>query len=204
MTETAAVGATPAAGGATPPQSPPATPAAGQPTAPPPPATSDDYPEGLGDAGKRAIDRMKAERDSALDSAKAAVRERDELKARTQTESERALDEAKKSGASEVTERFHVQIRRAEVRSALTGAGINASVLDLAAKADEFAALKVSDDGEVAGLDAAVEAFKRARPDLFTAKATPRPGDSGLGPRGTPAAGGPDLNSWIRKEAGRA
>jgi hypothetical protein len=64
--------------------------------------------------------------------------------------------------------------------------------------------LKVTDDGEVTGLDAAVDAFKRARPDLFAARSAPRPGDAGLGPRGTPAAGGIDMNTAIRRMAGRA
>jgi hypothetical protein len=146
---------------------------------------------------------MKAERDAATALAKAAEKERDELRAAGLSESEKAVADARKAGAAEVTERFHGQIRRAEVRAALTSAGINASVLDLAAKADEFAALKVTDEGEVAGLDAAVDSFKKARSDLFASKATPRSGDVGLGPRGTPAAGGQDLNSWIRKEAGR-
>lgn len=206
MTETAVAGATPAVAGATPTQSPPAQPAAGAPASPPPPpATGDDYPEGLGDAGKRAIDRMKAERDSASDRAKAAELERDELKARGLTESERAIADAKKAGAAEVTERFQGQIRRAEVRSALTSAGISASVLDLATNASEFAALKVNDEGEVVGLDTAVEAFKRAKADLFTPKTPARPtGDAGLGPRGTPAAGGIDMNTAIRRAAGRA
>lgn len=200
MTQTASAGATPAAGDATSPQTP-VSPAAATPSAAAPSATDDD-PQ-LGDAGKRALNDERRARREAEDRAKALERERDELKAATQTESEKAIAEAKKAGAAEVTERFHGQIRRAEVRAALTSAGINASVLDLAAKADEFAALKVTDEGEVSGLDAAVEAFKRARPDLFAAKTAPRSGDAGLGPRGTPAAGGPDLNSWIRKEAGR-
>lgn len=149
---------------------------------------------------------MKAERDAASALAKAAERERDELMAKSLTDSERAIADAKKAGAAEVTERFHGQIRRAEIRSALTSAGINASVLDLAAKADEFAALKVTDEGEVSGLDGAVEAFKKARPDLFTGgkPAAPRTGDSGLGPRGTPAASGFDMNTIIRRSAGRA
>ena len=201
MTETASAGATPAVAGATPAQTP-ASPAASSPPAAPSSATDDDLQ--LGDAGKRALAEERRTRREAEERATKAERERDELQAKHLTEAEKAVAEAKKAGSAEATEKWTAQIRRAEVRSALTGAGINASVLDLAAKADEFAALTVSDDGEVTGLDAAVEAFKRARPDLFTPKATPRPGDSGLGPRGTPAAGGPDLNSWIRKEAGRA
>jgi hypothetical protein len=39
--------------------------------------------------------------------------------------------------------------------------------VSLAARADEFGALKVTDDGEVDGLDDAVGAFKKAHPDLF-------------------------------------
>lgn len=203
MTETAAAGATPVVGGATPPQSQPATPAATTAAPASTPATSDDYPEGLGDAGKRALDRMKAERDAATASAKAAERERDELKAAGLTDSERAIADAKKAGAAEVTERFHGQIRRAEVRSALTAAGINPQVLDLAAKADEFAALKVTDDGDVTGLEAAVDGFRKSHVDLFAAKGARPAGDAGLGPRGAPATAGQDMNSMIRKAAGR-
>lgn len=200
-TDTASAGAMPAAGGAMPPQTP-AQPAAAPPPAGASPATGDD--QQLGDAGKRALEDERRARREADDRVKAVQKELDDLKAQSLTDSERAVADAKKAGAAEVTERFHGQIRRAEIRTALTGAGINASVLDLAAKADEFAALKVTEDGDVQGLDAAVEAFKKARPDLFTAaKAAPRP-DSGLGPRGAPAAGGPDLNTFIRRSAGRA
>lgn len=201
MTETQSAGATPAAGGATPPQTP-AQPAAATTSAVAPSATDGDEP--LGPAGTRALEAERRTAREAQDRASALQRELDELKVKGLSESERAVADAKKAGAQEVTERFHGQIRRAEVRSALTSAGINPSVLDLAAKADEFAALKVNESGEVDGLDAAVEAFKRARSDLFTPKTTPRPADSGLGPRGTPAAPGNDMNTFIRRSAGRA
>lgn len=204
MPETAAAGATPVVDGATPSQSQPATtPAATQPGAPASTAT-DDYPEGLGDAGKRALDRMKAERDAATAQAKAAERERDELKAATLTDTEKAIADAKKAGAAEVTERYQGQIRRAEVRSALTAAGISPQLLDLAIRADEFAALKVTDDGAVSGLEAAVEAFRKGHGDLFAAKTPSAAGDAGLGPRGTPAPAGTDMNSFIRRQSGRA
>ena len=62
---------------------------------------------------------------------------------------------------------MNAQVRRAEVKAALTAAGINASVLDLATKGDEFAALTVSDVGDVEGLSEAVAAFKASQPDLF-------------------------------------
>jgi hypothetical protein len=203
MTDNASAGATPAAGGATPPQTP-AQPAPATPAAATTSATGDD--DGLGDAGKRAL---RAERDRAS----AAERERDDLKRRfeelensSKSEHEKALAQAKRDGATEVAERYQAAIRRSEVRAALTAAGVPATLIDLASRADGFAALKVSDQGEVQGLDEALEAFRKATPDLFAkAPATPpRPADFGGGPRGTPATGGRDMNTLIRSAAGRS
>lgn len=147
---------------------------------------------------------MKAERNAAVDRAKAAERERDDLKGRHQTAEEKALDDAKKAGATEVHGRLSERIRASEVRAALTAAGITAAVLDLAVRADEFAKLKVTDEGEVQGLDEAVKTFKGARADLFAKpQPNPKPTDAGLGPRGT-AASGFDMNDAIRRAAGRA
>jgi hypothetical protein len=201
MTDNASAGATPVAGGATPPQTP-AQPAPGSTTAAPTSATGDD--DALGDAGKRAI---RAERDRAA----AAERERDQFKSRleelensSKSEHEKALAQAKKDGAAEVAPRYQAALRRSEVRSALSAAGVSANVLDLATRADEFASLKVNDEGAVEGLAGAVEAFKKAMPDLFK-PATPRPTGAayGGGPQGAPATGGVDMNSIIRRAAGR-
>ena len=168
MTDNAPAGATPVVPGATPGQTPPPT---GSVPAAPPPATGEDA--ALGDAGKRAIDAMKAERDAAQRAAKAAERALEELKLAGASEAEKAIAKAKADGAAEVTSRFHDQIRRSEVKLALSAAGINASVLDLAARADEFGALKVTDTGEIEGLASAVGSFKAARADLFGAGARP-------------------------------
>lgn len=172
-------GATPAAPGATPGQTPPATPSA-TPTPPPsatPPATDDDA--ALGEGGKRALDAERASRRAAEDRAKAAEKERDDLKAATLSESEKAIADAKKAGQTEATERYAAVIRRSEVKAALAAAGIQSSVMDLAVKADEFAALKVGDDGNVEGLDEAVKAFKGTRKDLFTKPGTDGSADGG-------------------------
>lgn len=199
MTETAAAPATGAEAGATPAQTTPVSPAADAPktTAP---ATGE--PDGLGDAGKRAIDAMKAERDTARREAAEAKRQLAELADAGKSEHERAIAEAKKAGAAEVLERVHGQVRRSEVRAALLAAGVNASLIDLASRADQFASLKVTEEGTVEGLDGAVEAFRKATPELFV-KPKPASGDAGLGPRGTPAVGGPDMNTIIRQASGR-
>ena len=200
MPETADAPATGAVAGATPAQTTPVSPAADAKTDPATPATGE--PDGLGDAGKRAIDAMKAERDAARREAAEAKRRADELEDANKTEHEKEVAEAKKAGAAEVLDRVHGQVRRSEVRAALLAAGVQPGLVDLASRADQFASLKVTDDG-VEGLDGAVEAFRKATPELF-AKPKATPGDAGLGPRGTPAAGGTDLNTFIRREAGRA
>jgi hypothetical protein len=200
MTEPQSAGATPVAGGATLPQTPalPAAPASGGTSTP---ATGD--PDGLGDAGKRAIQQER-------DARSAATRERDEFKRQleelqnaSKTDHEKAIAQARKEGAAEVLGKYQVAVRRSEVRAALSAAGISTSLLDLAVKADEFSALKVTDDGDVEGLSGAVDAFKKARPDLFKAPSGGGAPDFGGGPRGTPAGAGQDMNALIRRAAGR-
>jgi hypothetical protein len=195
MTETASAGATPVAEGATPSQTTPVSPAPAT-AAPTTPATGEPDGNGLtSDAGRQALQRER-------DRAEKAERELARVTRANLTENERAIADAKAAGELAATERFTGAVRRSEVQRALLSAGIDPSLIDIAARADQFAALKVSPDGAVEGVEAAVESFKKATPALFT-KPSGRP-DTGLGPRGTPATGGTDLNTWIRKEAGRA
>jgi hypothetical protein len=185
MTDNAPAGATPVVPGATPGQTPPPTPD-------PPPATGELE---IGDAGKRALDVMKAERNAAVAQSKADKKALEEHLSATQSDSEKAIAQAKKDGAAEVTAKWSAQVRRSEVRAALTGAGINVSVLDLAVNAAEFGTLKVTEDGEVEGLSQAVAAFKTARADLFKTAPVPGTADGGARPGGTPPA--KDLESAI-------
>jgi len=201
MPDNASAGATPAVPGATPGQTP-AQPAPATPAVPAAPATGDE--DGLGDAGKRAL---RSERELRA----AAERERDDFRKRleelenaSKSDHEKALAQAKRDGAAEVADRYQAAIRRSEVRAALVAAGAPASVVDLAARADQFSSLKVTDDGEVTGLAEAVEAFRKAMPDLFAKPAAPRGADFGGGPRGAPIGGGTDMNTLIRRAAGRA
>lgn len=189
-------GATPAVGGATPPQTPPAASAPAStpqpvpaPTPAPEPSAPDDVP-GLGDAGKRALDAMKAERNAALAAAKAAERELEQLRTANQTESEKAIAAARKAGAEEVTERLHARVRRAETKLALARAGAVPSLIEDLANAAEFASLKVDDADQVAGLDDAIKAHKARVPDAYRPPTAPGPGSVDGGPRapGTPRA----------------
>lgn len=181
---TTPAGATPAVPDATSSQTTPVSPAAGSPaTAATAPATGDT--DGLRDEGKRAIDRMKAERDAAVAAATEAKGEAEALRNASRTDQEKAIAEARKEAAAEVTGKFQAQVRQARVESALTAAGIEPTLLDLAAKSDEFAKLKVTDDGKVEGLAEAIEALKKDRPALFKSPVTPGTADGGT--RGTTA-----------------
>lgn len=193
-------GATPVAAGATPVQTP-ATPAPTPTTTPDASATDVD---GLGEAGRRAL---KAERDARA----AAEKQRDEAQRRfedlenaSKSDHEKALAQAKRDGAAEVATRYQDAIRRSEVRAALIQAGLAVNLVDLASRSDQFTELRVTDAGAVQGLDAAIEAFRKATPELFAKPTAPRSPDFGGGPRGAPATDGTDMNTIIRRAAGRA
>lgn len=180
-------GATPVVAGATPVQSQPASPAAAPSTAPATPATGD--PEALGDAGKRALDAMKAERKAAEDRAKAAEAELEQIRAANLTETEKVIAQARKDGASEVLSKITARVRQSETRSALIAAGASPSFVDLAIRAPEFDGVKVADDGTVDGLDEALTAFRKAHPDVFTKAPAGGSFDTGTGGGARPGAG---------------
>lgn len=181
-TETNPAGATPAVAGATPTQTTPVSPAAAALETQAPPATGE--PEGLGDAGKRAIDRMKAERDAAVEADKAKLKRIEELENASRTDQEKAIALARKEAKDEATATYQAQVRQARVEAALAGAGVEPSLIDLATNAGEFAKLKVTDDGKVEGLAEAIDKLKKDRPALFKAPTSAGTADGGT--RGAP------------------
>ncbi len=201
-------GATPAAGGATPPQTLPAasapapTPSAQPAVAPAPDPSAPDDHLGLGDAGKKALDAMKAERNAALAASKAAERELEALRTASLSENEKAIAAARKAGADEVTERLHARVRRAETKLALARAGAMPSLIEDLANAAEFAGLTVDDSDQVAGLDEALKAHKARVPDAYRAPATPGPGSVDGGPRAPGAPRATDLATAVAARLG--
>lgn len=195
--DNSSAGATPVAEGATPSQTASST------TVVTPPATGADTQ--LGDAGKQALDRMKADKKASDDARKTAESERNALQTRieelenaTRSDTEKAIATARKEAATEVEQRYQSRIRASEVKVALTAAGMADPEPVLGAS--EFAALKVTDAG-VEGLDKAVEAFKTAHPSLFTSSRPMGSADGGARGTGTPEV---DMNTLMRRSAGRA
>lgn len=201
-------GATPAAGGATPPQTLPVAsapapiPQAQPASIPNPDPSAPGVPEGLGDAGKRALDAMKAERNAAIAASKAAERELEQLKTASLSESEKAIAAARKAGADEVTERLHARVRRAEVKLALARAGAVPSLIEDLANAAEFAALKVDDTDQVTGLDEALKGHRTRVPDAYRAAATAGPGSVDGGARAPGAPRATDLATAVAARLG--
>jgi vacuolar-type H+-ATPase subunit E/Vma4 len=145
------------AAGATPAQTTPVSPApAAAPAAAVTPATGD---ADLGAGGQSAL---RAERQAARDAtarAEAAETELKNLKAAGQSDQEKAIDEARKAASKETATGFQALIRSVRVEAALSAAGVDPQLLDLAVRADEFAKLKVTDEGSVEGLADAVDNF---------------------------------------------
>lgn len=129
---------------------------------------------------------MKDERDEAVRAAKASEDRAKALEDATKSESEKALDAARKEGDQAATKRYEDRIRRTEVRSALIAEGASATLVDLAARADEFAALKINESGDVEGLAPAIKKFKADHGDLFGKPRANGSADLGAGSGGAP------------------
>ena len=150
----------------------------------------------LGEAGQKVLREARQARREAEDRARTAEEERDALKAASQSDVERAIAKARRDGAAESTTKFQAQLRRAGVKSALVAAGVNAELLDLVTRDDVFADLDVTEDGEVAGLDAAIAALRKARPSIFG-----KPGDFGGGNRGATPETPVSMDALLRAAA---
>lgn len=153
-------------------------------------SATDTAPPDLGDAGKRAIDAMKAERDQAVKDRRAATRELEQARTAGLNEAERAVAEAKTAGRTEALTQMGERLARSEfvAAAARRNAGYDAAaVLD-----DLNLARYVGDDGEpdVKALTAAVERLIPSPQDGATTSA-PRP-DLSQGAKGTSPSSGPE------------
>lgn len=166
-------------------------------------SATDAAPTDLGDAGKRAIDAMKAERDQAVRDRKAATRELEQARTAGLNEAERAVAEAKTAGRTEVLTQMGERLARSEFVAA---AARRNAAYDAAAVLDDLnLARYVGDDGEpdVKALTAAVERLIPAPQDGATTSA-PRP-DLSQGAKGTAASSGPeqDFAQFLKTSLGR-
>lgn len=143
-------------------------------------ATDDDEP--LGEAGTKALEAFKARARKAEREAKAAAAELEKLRNASKSDTDRALDEAKKTAAAEERTKWEARALRAEAKSALAAAGATDVAIAVAAFLDQHRDLTVTEDGDVEELAATVGAFKKAHPTLFTARVPSGSADQGAKP----------------------
>jgi hypothetical protein len=108
------------------------------PPAPEPPKPADPpAPEGLGDAGKRALDAEREARRAAEARAKELDAELEKFRAASMSDQEKAIKAAEKAAAAEADKRWSERIVRAEAKAAAAGkvVDVNAAVrlIDLSA-----------------------------------------------------------------------
>lgn len=150
--------------------------------------------ESLGDAGKQALDRMKAERNEAAREAKALRAELEAAKKATMSETEKAIAEAEAKGRSNATAEFGKRLAKAALD---TAAARRNPDFDTAALEYVDLSRFVGDDGEpdTKAIAAAVERLVPA------AGGAPAGFDGGSR---TSSPKGGDMNSLLRQAAGRA
>lgn len=144
----------------------PVAPENAEPTTDAPAAEVEPQPDGadaLGDAGKQALDRMKADKKAAEARARTAEQEIERLKAAA--EGREAEWQSKQDAQAEADARFRARVLNAEIRAAAKGV--------LADPADALRYLDtkdfdVADDGTVdaAGVAAAIQALVTEKPYL--------------------------------------
>lgn len=180
---------TPPATGTTPP------PATGAATTPPPPAKDppkNEDPEGLGEAGLRALRAERARADEAERKRIAAEAERDELRTKNQTAEEKAIEAAKKAGRDEATLEANRRIARSEIKAAAGGKLQDAE--DAASFLGDLDRFIVKGEVDSKAITSAIDELVKAKPYLAAAgKARPLPGG------GATQSSGTSFNDTIRR-----
>lgn len=143
-------------------------------------------------------DRAKADKKRADD----AEDELKKLREANQTEHEKAINDAKEAGKSEVLSEANKRVVKSAVIAG--AAGKLADPRDAGALLN-LADFEVDEHGDVDDkkIAKAIDDLLKEKPHLAAKGGRPR-GDGGGGPRGEPAGGGESMNDLIRRKAGRA
>ena len=181
---------TPPATGTTP---PPATGAGASTTPPPEKDPKNEDPEGLGEAGLRALRAERNRADAAERARLAAEAERDELRKKNQTAEEKAIDDAKKAGRDEATLEANRRITRSEIKAAAGGKLQDPE--DAAAMLGDLDRFIVKGEVDSKAITSAIDELVKAKPYLAAAgKARPLPGG------GATQSSGTSFNDTLRRK----
>lgn len=176
------------------PATPPADPA-GDATPPPadppptPPAADDAPPPELGDPGKQALDRMKADRNAARDEAKALKAEIDKIRTESLPDHEKALKEAVDAAKAETLHSVNSKLFAAEARAKAASKLQDPDLLadpEVALRLLGLGEVPVTESGDIdtEAISEAIDALVASKPYLAGATPPPPPVDLGQGARG--------------------
>lgn len=153
-------------------------------------------PEGLGEAGLKALRAERTARERAERERDAAARERDELKSRTQSAEEKALDAARKEGEATANLAANRRIVRSEIKAA--AGGVLSDPEDAAALLGDLDRFVVKDEVDTKAIKSAIDELVKSKPYLAPAgKARPLPGG------GATQTGGSSFNDELRRRIHR-
>lgn len=176
----------------------PAEPTATQPAEPavePPAAEPVQQPADLGDAGKKAIDAMKAERNEATKRAKSLEKELDEVRKSSMSEADKAAHEAEQRGRLAATADFGKRLAKTEFDAL---AGRRNPDVDTAKVLEYIDLARFVDENGEPDSKAIASAVERLVPK------PPEGPPSFDGGTRTPAPAQQGMSQIIRKAAGRA
>lgn len=125
----------------------------------------EDKPTGDAPSGDE-LKQLRAALKKANSQAAASRKEADDLRKKTESESEAAVRTAKEQAAAEVEGTWRPRAVRLAARAALIEAGLIGKP-DRILRLIEVDQVEVDDDGEVTGLEAQIRELKKEYPDLF-------------------------------------
>lgn len=168
-------------------------PATGEGAATPPATTESKDPEGLGEAGLRALRAERSRAETAERARLAAEAERDQLRAQHQTAEEKAIETAKKAGRDEANLEANRRITRSEIKAA-AGSKLQ-DPEDAAAMLGDLDRFIVKGEVDSKAITSAIDELVKAKPYLAAAgKARPLPGG------GATQSSGTSFNDTIRRK----
>lgn len=147
----------------------------------------------LGDAGKKALDTMKAQRKAAVDRAKAAEKRVVELEAaealKDKPADEQAIEKARAEARAETLKTADERIVKANLKAAATGKLADPSDVFAYPKIIDLSSFEVDEDGEVDAdaLNDAIADLLAAKPHLAAQKQNRFDGDADQGAKGKDA-----------------
>jgi hypothetical protein len=155
--------------------------------------------EQLGEGGIKALEAERKARKDAEKTNKLLLQELEKVRQSQLTESEKTIENAKQEARQEVLSEINSRVIASEIKAAATGKLFDPADALTFIKPSSFT---VDENGNVDAkeINKAINDLLKDKPYL---KAFHKTGDADSGARGKPATPGNDMNTMIRRAAGR-